>query len=73
MKENKATERSGMEEQLCDFFFFFLVYFLSVDTSPSFFSFFLNWPYFQQVYFRRKNLIDFSKELIPAEPLAQIL
>ena len=72
MKENKATERTRMEEQLCAFFFF-LVYFLSVDTSPSFFSFFLNWPYFQQVYFRRKNLIDFSKELIPSEPLAQIL
>lgn len=71
MKENKATERTRMEEQLCAFFF--LVYFLSVDTSPSFFSFFLNWPYFQQVYFSRKNLIDFSKELIPSEPLAQIL
>lgn len=40
MKENKSNERTKMEEQLCDFFFF-LVYFLSMDMSPSFFSFFL--------------------------------
>lgn len=68
MKESKSTERTRMEEQLCDFF----VYFLSVDFSSFlflFFFFFLNWPHFQTSLLQEEKSNRFSKALISEEPL----
>ena len=60
MKENKATERSGMEEQLCDFFFFFGL-FLKCGHISFLFLFFLKLAIFSTSLLQEEKSNRFFK------------